>query len=186
MRFIPIAVLLLVLGMDINFCSADTPSLPNPSSPSHSLPSPSLPEIGKPFAAADFSLPADDGKIYRLSDYKGKVVILNFWATWCPPCRREMPSLEKLWQKIKNQDMVVLAINVGENADTIFEFTGNYPVSFPLLMDKDGKVIKDYPAQGLPTTYIIDPRGIVTHRAVGGREWDDAAILTQLQTLRKP
>jgi len=168
MRLLGTTAFLLIILATNNACLADSQTLP---------------KITKPFIAAEFSLSGEDGKTYRLSDYRGKVVILNFWATWCPPCRREMPALERLWQKVKNKEMVVLAVNVGENADIIFEFTGNYPVSFPLLMDKDGKVIENYPVQGLPTTYIIDPHGNVTHRAVGGREWDDDAIVSELERI---
>lgn len=144
-----------------------------------------LPELGETFIAPDFGLEGEDGKIYRLKDYRGKVVILNFWATWCPPCREEMPSMERAWQKVKeDNDIAILAINVGEDADTIFEFMGHYPVTFPLLMDIDGNVVKQYPVRGLPTTYIIDPAGRVTHRAVGSREWDDPTLIQQLKNIK--
>ena len=143
-----------------------------------------LPRLEQPFAAPDFELPADDGTTHRLRDYRGKVVVLNFWATWCPPCRDEMPAMERAWQKTKARDVMLLGINVGEDADTIFEFTGQYPVSFPLLMDRDSTVIKQYPVTGLPTTFVIDSKGQARYRAVGGREWDDPAIIQQLLDLR--
>ena len=142
-----------------------------------------LPELAKPFPAPDFNLKGEDGKHYRLSEYRGKVVVMNFWATWCPPCREEMPSMERLWEKVKDKNIVLLGINVGEDADTIFEFTGNYPVSFPLPMDIDGKVIESYPVRGLPTTYIVNPQGMVTHRVIGSREWDDEEMIKQLLLL---
>lgn len=91
--------------------------------------------------------------------------------------------MERLWQKVKDKNIVLLGINVGEDADTIFEFTGQYPVSFPLPMDSDGKVIEQYPIKGLPTTYIVNPQGMVTHRAVGSREWDQAWLVKILQGL---
>lgn len=144
-----------------------------------------LPVLAKSFRAPDFALKGEDGKTYRLMDYRGKVVVINFWATWCPPCRYEMPSLERAWAMLKDKDVVVLAINVGENADVIFEFTGQYPMSFPLPMDVDGTVIKQYPVTGLPTTYVVNPDGMVTHRAVGSREWDDPQLLAVLLKLRK-
>lgn len=143
-----------------------------------------LPKLAEPFAAPDFTLKGEDGKTYRLKDYRGKVVILNFWATWCPPCREEMPSMERAWQIIKDNGIVILAINVGEDADTIFEFTGQYTMTFPLPMDIDGDVVKQYPVRGLPTTYIIDPAGRATHRAVGSREWDDPVLLRQLEEMK--
>ncbi len=139
--------------------------------------------LQEPFLAPEFELKGEDGTLYRLSDYRGQVVILNFWATWCPPCREEMPSMERAWQKIKEKGIVIIAVNVGEDEDTIFAFTGEYPVTFPLPMDIDGAVIKKYPVVGLPTTYIISPEGIVTHRAVGPREWDHSQLLDQLRNM---
>jgi len=143
-----------------------------------------LPRVAKPYKALDFHLKGTDGKVYTLSQYRGKVVIINFWATWCPPCRYEMPSMERAWKKIRNKGVVMLAINVGEDEDKIFDFTGTYPVSFPILMDIKGTVIAKYPVIGLPTTYIVSPNGMVTHRAVGSREWDDPVLLKQILALR--
>jgi peroxiredoxin len=145
-----------------------------------------LSPLPKPFAAPDFTLQGEDGKTYRLSDYRGKVVVLNFWATWCPPCRYEMPSMERAHKKLQGEKIVLLAINVGESEDGVFEFTGQYPVTFPLLLDTEGAIIRKYPVIGLPTTFVIDPRGVVTYRAVGGREWDDEQLLAQLRKLLKP
>jgi len=145
---------------------------------------PVFPPVAMPFTAHNFDVTDIDGTQYRLSDYKGKVIVLNFWATWCPPCREEMPAMNRAHHKLKNDDVVVLAINVGEDEDTIFEFTGNYPVDFPLLMDKDGTVIKRYPVMGLPTTYIISPTGVVTHRTIGVRAWDDDNLLNQLRNMQ--
>lgn len=144
-----------------------------------------LPALAKPFLAPDFTLQGEDGKTYRLKDYRGKVVVINFWATWCPPCRYEMPSLERAWTQLKDKDVVVLAVDVGETTDVIFEFTGTYPMTFPIPMDLDGSVLKQYPVTGLPTTYIVNPEGIVTHRAVGSREWDDPQLMNALLKLRK-
>ena len=144
-----------------------------------------FPPVANPFTAYNFNIQDIDGTQYRLSDYRGKVVVLNFWATWCPPCREEMPSMNRAHKKLANDNVVILAINVGEDEDTIFEFTGNYPVDFPLLMDRDGAVIKRYPVMGLPTTYIISPTGMVTHRTVGGRAWDDDVLLNELRRMQK-
>jgi peroxiredoxin len=149
-------------------------------------PAQTLTRLDPPFPAPDFTLTGEDGKTYRLADYRGKVVVLNFWATWCPPCRYEMPSMERAHQKTRGENIVLLAVNVGETADQVFEFTGHYPVSFPLPLDLDGAVLRRYPVIGLPTTFVIDPRGLVTHRAIGGREWDDERLLAELRKLLKP
>jgi peroxiredoxin len=139
---------------------------------------------GKP-PAAEFTLSDLDGKVYRLADYRGRVVIVNFWATWCPPCRFELPSMEKAYQILKKQDVVMLGINVGEDADTIFSFTADYPVSFPLLLDKEATVIKQYPVIGLPTSYIINPKGQLVYRVIGTRDWTDATLLKTILDLKK-
>jgi len=134
--------------------------------------------------AADFTLKDSDGNVYRLKQYRGRVVIVNFWATWCPPCRFELPSMERAYEQLKKEGIEILAINVGEDADTIFTFTADYPVTFPLLMDLDSSVINSYPAIGLPTTYVIDPEGRLVYRAIGTREWDDATLLNQIKALK--
>ncbi len=145
-----------------------------------------LPKQMKLFKAPDFSLKNEDGKIYKLSDYKGKLVIINFWATWCPPCRYEMPAMERAWKKLKGKGVVLLAINVGEDANTIFEFAAKYPMTFPVLLDRNAEVVKKYKVTGLPTTYIISPEGIVIHRAMGGRMWDHPKLVGKLLKLAKP
>ncbi len=153
--------------------------------PTHAIkPGKGLTEVpGKP-SAPDFELSDLDGKIHHLSDYRGKVLIVNFWATWCPPCREEMPSMERAWQKIKDDGMAMIAINVGEDEDTIFQFTASYPVTFPLLLDQDSEVVGPWGVRGLPTTYVVDPQGRVVYRAIGGREWDDPALLDKVRALK--
>ena len=135
--------------------------------------------------APDFTLSDTEGTLHRLSDYKGKTVIINFWATWCPPCREEIPSMNRAWRALQKENVVLLAINVGEDEDTIFQFTANYPVEFPLLMDLDSTIIGEWPVRGLPTTFVVDPQGRLAYRAIGGREWDEAELLQQLKALRK-
>lgn len=138
----------------------------------------------KPVAPA-MELKDIDGKHYSLKELHGKVVIVNFWATWCPPCREEMSSMERAWQKLSSEGIVMLAVNVGEDADTIFRFTADYPVTFPLLMDSDGAAAQAWPIKGLPSTFIIDLQGRIAYRAIGGREWDDPALLAPVRALRQ-
>jgi len=124
-----------------------------------------------------------DGKRHRLSDYKGQVVIVNFWATWCPPCRKEMPSMQRAWEQLRDEGVVLLAVDVGEDEDTIFAFTANYAVDFPLLMDLESEAINHWPVLGLPSTFIVDKQGALVYRAVGGREWDDPELLKAIRAL---
>ena len=135
--------------------------------------------------APDFVLKDLDGNQHRLSDYRGQVVIINFWATWCPPCRDEMPSMQRAWELLEKEGILMFGIDVGEDEDTIFQFTANYPVEFPLLMDTDSKVIDQWPVRGLPTTFVVDPKGKIVYRAIGGREWDDPALLALVRALKQ-
>lgn len=131
-----------------------------------------------------FKLHDLDDQLHELDKYRGKVVIVNFWASWCPPCRFELPSMERAYQALKLHDVVMLGINVGENADTIFTFTSDYPVSFPLLLDIDSALTQKYPVIGLPTSFIIDPHGRMVYRAIGTREWDNKALLERILSLK--
>ena len=135
--------------------------------------------------APQFVLSDLDGGIHRLSDYRGKVVIINFWATWCPPCREEMPSMQRAWEQLRGEGIGMLAINVGEDEDAVFQFTANYPVEFPLLLDQDSSVTAAWPVRGLPTTFVVDPGGRLVYRAIGGREWDDPGLLTRIRALQQ-
>lgn len=136
-------------------------------------------------AAPDFALEDTEGKLHRLSDYRGQTVIINFWTTWCPPCREEIPSMNRAWRVLRKEGVVILAVNVGEDADTIFVFSADYPADFPLLLDRDGAVIADWPVRGLPTTYVVAPDGTIAYRAIGGREWDEAGFMEQIRRLRR-
>lgn len=138
----------------------------------------------KPIPAPGFSLEDMNGNKHDLKDYRGRVVVVNFWATWCPPCREEMPSMEKAWEKLQKNNIAMLAINVGEDADTIFTFTADYPVTFPLLMDRDSSVIKAWPVRGLPTTFVIDKQGRIVYRVIGGRDWNSPEMVQMLIDLQ--
>ncbi len=154
-----------------------------PLSAAHAEPQ-TLTPVEPPVAAPDFRLEDMDGNRYALSDLQGEVVIVNFWATWCPPCREEMPSMQRAWEALEPQGVTMLAINVGEDPDTVFRFTADYPVEFPILFDRDSAVIGDWKVMGLPATYVVDPNGHITYRAIGGREWDDPALLAPVLELR--
>lgn len=91
--------------------------------------------------------------------------------------------MQRAWERIRDEGIVMLGINLGEDEDAIFEFTAGYPVDFPLLMDRDSSVIRAWGVRGLPTTFVIDPRGRIRYRAVGGRAWDDAALLARVRAL---
>jgi thiol-disulfide isomerase/thioredoxin len=137
-----------------------------------------LNKLSKPMDAPDFSLNDMDENRHSLDDYRGKVILLNFWATWCPPCRREMPSMERLYQKFKEQAFIVLAINQWEDPDHVFAYTGqlNTDPTFPILFDRESEVSAAYGVKGLPTTYLLDRQGRIRYRALGGREFDHPEV----------
>lgn len=137
----------------------------------------------KPYSgtAADFAAQDLQGRPVRFSAHRGKVVLLNFWATWCPPCRREFPSLSRLQRLFKPAELAVLAVNVGEDAETIFSFAGASDVT--ILLDRDSAAMRRWPVKGLPSTFVVDRKGRLALRAVGGREFDDAVIVAQLRGL---
>jgi peroxiredoxin len=143
----------------------------------------SMTELKEKELAPRLSLKDMEGVTHRLEDFRGKTVIINFWATWCPPCRAELPSMNRAWEKVKGDNVEMLAINVGEDDDTIFEFLGDYPIDFKVLLDQSGKIIQTWPVRGLPTTFVIDPKGRLVYRAIGGREWDSDSLLQKIRML---
>jgi peroxiredoxin len=126
---------------------------------------------GKP--APDFELYTLDGQKARLSDYKGKRVIVNFWATWCPPCREEMPDMQKFYESYKDAEIEILAVNLlesGSKEETI-AFAEEFDIRFPILLDENGQVSNVYKATAIPTSYLIDSNGIVQHKIIGAMSY---------------
>ena len=128
------------------------------------------------------------GAAHDLSQLKGRVVLINFWATWCPPCRREMPSMERLTQQLKGEDFSVLAVNVGESVNDIELFTSQLDadLSFPILLDRSSQSMQSWKISGLPTTYLVDKKGRVVAGAIGGREFDHPDMVRAIRALLKP
>jgi len=128
--------------------------------------------------APDFELKNMAGENIRLSDYRGKVVVLNFWATWCPPCKKEMPSMERLYQVFSGSDFVMLAVNSEKNGyKNVERFQKNKNYSFPVLLDSDAAVQKTYRVSAFPETFIIDKKGVIVEKVIGGIKWDGQQVL---------
>ena len=146
-----------------------------------------LTPINELMPAPELRLQNMDEEIVDIKDFKSKLVIVNFWATWCPPCRREMGSLERLYQATKDKNVEVLAVNIGEDIDTVFSFMGTIEPSpnFQLVFDPDAVSMDRWKVRGLPTTYIINTEGNIVYRAIGGREFDHPDILQKLTALLK-
>jgi len=135
--------------------------------------------------APNFELMDMDDEIHKLSDYKGKPVIINFWASWCHECRHELPSMNRANEKLKNSGVKMIAINVGESEETIFKFANKYPINFLVLRDETAKEAKKWSIIGMPTTFVLDSDGRIVYQAVGPREWDNDALLDKVKKLSK-
>lgn len=133
--------------------------------------------------AVDFGLPSLAGDEASLSDYGGQFVFLNFWATWCPPCREEMPSMEVMHQELAGFPFQVVAIDVQEQQSTVASFAEEMDYSFPILLDESGRVAANYGVRGIPTTYFISPKGTVLGMLVGTRYWDEPDILATMREI---
>jgi thiol-disulfide isomerase/thioredoxin len=167
------AALVLGIPATASVRAADLPPL------SHSLTS------QPPKPAPSLKLKDLDGQLHDLTQLKGKVVLINFWATWCPPCRREMPSMERLSQALAGEAFAVLAVDVGEDADTITTFTSQLDttLNFPILLDTRSRVMQAWNVAGLPTTFLINQQGRIVASAVGGREFDHPEIIRTIREL---
>ena len=126
-------------------------------------------------AAPPFDAVTLDGRAVSLPRLRGRVVFVTFWASWCRPCKEELPLFERLYRQHKSRGLTVLGINVREGVDTIRPFTKPLGLTFPLPLDADGDISRQYGVVGLPTTFLIDRDGRPVGRAVGPRVWDGAA-----------
>ena len=126
-----------------------------------------------------------DGHAVNLEKLRGRPVLINFWATWCPPCRKEMPSLQRLWKKLGNSGLQIVAVNVAEDEDTILGFIGTLDdvPTFPILFDKDSAVMRAWPVKGMPTTFLVNKDGRIVYRAIGGRDFDSPESLRVIKKL---
>jgi peroxiredoxin len=154
------AVLLLPLGCE--------------QTPSKQAPQKSIlegPRVG--FRAPGFDGLTLNGQALSLVDYRGKVVMINFWATWCIPCRVEMPSMENLYEKYKGKGFEILAVSGGEGQSVVQPFTENLKLSFPIVLDEQFEVHGRYEVSAIPSTFLVDKSGVITHRFFGAVDWDD-------------
>ncbi len=135
-------------------------------------------------SAPDFVLEKLHGGKARLADYKGKVILLNFWATWCVPCRVEMPGMETVWQKYKDQGFLILAVSVDEGSrERVETFSRIMNLSFPILLDPDSEVSDLYQVSTMPTSFLIDANGKISSRIIGTEEWSSPESIKLVEDL---
>lgn len=150
-----------------NKSTADMPIRPNSAEPAFKL------------ALHDLA-----GKRHLLEHYKGKTLLINFWATWCPPCRAELPALNRTWAALRDEGVAMLAVNVGEKSRAVSAFLQDYPIDFPVLLDEKGISMQRWQIKGMPTTVILNPQGELVHHIAGERAWDSPEILTQIRAVK--
>jgi peroxiredoxin len=134
-------------------------------------------------SAPGFELQDMQGEKHQLKAYAGKTVIVNFWAVWCAPCRKEIPAMNRALAILKDENIAMLGINVGDQQEAIVNFSKDYPMDFTVLMDKNGAVSQHWQVTGFPTTYIVNRQGQVVQRFVGGHEWDKKSMLDSVRSI---
>jgi peroxiredoxin len=140
--------------------------------------------LGKGVLAPNFTLPDLGGKMVSLADYKGKVVLLNIWATWCLPCVEEMPSMEKLHLELKDEGFEILAVSIDETgAKEVLPFMKKHKLSFPALTDTKGATKSLYQTTGVPESFIIDKDGIIVEKIIGPRNWATSGAIRSFRNL---
>ncbi len=128
-------------------------------------------------AAPDFTFPDLDGRKVSLSDFRGKVVLVNIWATWCPPCRDEMPSMQTLYERFKGGQFEILAVSIdGNGREAVAPFMQQMNLSFPVLLDPKGKIQRLYRITGVPESFIVDREGILVNKVVGPMDWSSPQV----------
>ena len=127
-----------------------------------------------------------EGREHRLADYRGKVVLVNFWATWCEPCREEMPSMQRLRASLAGRPFEVLAINLAESESKVRRFLEQMPLRFPVLLDRDSGVAKAWRARILPVSFVIGPDGQIRYTALGELDWNEEKVRRAIAALLPP
>jgi peroxiredoxin len=139
--------------------------------------------LNPPAPAPEFRLEDMNGKSLSLHDYRGKVVLLNFWATWCPSCKLEMPSMETLHKALGNKGLVVLTVNVRESAEEVKAFFQEHQLSFSAILDPEGHAFERFNVWSLPTTFIINRKGELLGKVIGYRDWESEQTIRVLRGL---
>ena len=138
-----------------------------------------------PYPAPHMTLDDLDGETYTLKEDKGSWVFVHFWASWCGPCREEMPAIQNMMSTLQGEGLKIAMINTAEDEDTVFSFLSVYAPDIRPLMDRDGQITEKWRPRGLPATYLVDPNGQVHYQALGGRAWDSLPYITFLRSLLK-
>ncbi|HEY7366490.1 MAG TPA: TlpA disulfide reductase family protein [Methylomirabilota bacterium] len=136
-------------------------------------------------AVQDFTLPLVGGKSFRLTGHRGQILLINFWATWCPPCLEEMPALERLWRQHRDHGFVLLAVSLDTDSGLVGPFLARHRLTFPVALDPKYEVANLYGVRALPATFVVDRLGNLAALALGPRTWDNDAAHSLVEALAK-
>lgn len=145
-----------------------------------------LKAVDPPRPAAPLVLKGLDGRVHDLAAYRGKVVLVNFWASWCPPCRAEMPSMQRLATMMRGKPFALLAVNMAESEKEVRDFLKEFkdpPIDFTILLDPKGKALKAWKVHVFPTSFVVDADGRIRHAVTGALEWDELEPTRRIETL---
>ncbi len=172
--------LLIIVALTLLILRVQSPGPKNPQPEANQL----KPQEG--YLAPRFSLRNLKGNLEGLDDHSGKVIVVNFWATWCVPCVKEMPSFENLYRRYRSQGLTLLAVSLDKGDSTkVQEFADKYKLSFPILLDTEGVAEKLYPSFSIPFTYVIDKQGRVVARVDGAKNWESSETFEAVEHLLK-
>jgi thiol-disulfide isomerase/thioredoxin len=134
--------------------------------------------------APELKLVQLNGEPFDIAAESGRIVIVNFWATWCAPCLKEMPAFEAAWKELQDEDILLVGVNLGDTPHQIGRFLKHRPVTFPILLDVESTTFDTWQIQRLPTTYIVGPDGMIHLGAIGDRDWASQDILDSIRRLK--
>ncbi|GBD98396.1 thiol-disulfide oxidoreductase ResA [bacterium BMS3Abin07] len=133
--------------------------------------------------APGFTLKTLDGRDVSPADFRGKILFINFWASWCPPCRQEIPDLNELYEKYKGRGLVIIGVSTDNSESDIIKFVKKYKIKFLIVHDKDNKVMREYKVYSLPISFLIDKHGKVVQKYLGARDWAGRDFLDKIEKL---
>lgn len=140
----------------------------------------------EPTSIPDFKVqPRSGGESAGPADFKGKIILLNFWATWCPPCRQEMPSIEALHKALSGEAFTVFAVSVKESSNTVAAFLKQNPYTYPIYLDTSGEVSSNFASRGIPTTFVLDKDGKAIAAIIGSRSYSDPEVIRLFKELAR-
>ena len=134
--------------------------------------------VGK--KAPDFTLKDVSGRDVAFASFKGRAVLINFWATWCPSCRSEMPALNRLGKELRGRGLAVIAVSADRSAETVKDYLMKNPLDFPILVDQDSRVARQFKVFSLPTSFLVDRNGSILYRFLGEEEWNSPEMLEKI------